>query len=177
MENIFHRVSIRKYQDKSVEKEKIIQILRAGMQAPSACNQQPWEFYVVTDREKIRKACQSDSVFRLCSRSSGSDCSSISDKGAGCAGDGTDRHVHCTGKYLARDRCAGIRWRLDRDCADAGPNELCTRSFGYSGRSGSIFVVCDGISGGEQKTAGSVRWDEDSFCREVVLPGGGEILL
>ena len=55
MENIFHIVSIRKYQDKSVEKEKIIQILRAGMQAPSACNQQPWEFYVVTDREKIQK--------------------------------------------------------------------------------------------------------------------------
>ena len=55
MENIFHRVSIRKYQDKPVEKEKIVQILRAGMQAPSACNQQPWEFYVVTDREKIQK--------------------------------------------------------------------------------------------------------------------------
>ena len=25
------------------------------MQAPSACNQQPWEFYVVTDKEKIQK--------------------------------------------------------------------------------------------------------------------------
>ena len=47
MENIFHRVSIRKYEDKPVEKEKILQILKAGMQAPSACNQQPWEFYVV----------------------------------------------------------------------------------------------------------------------------------
>lgn len=33
MENIFHRVSIRKYEDKSVEKEKILQILKAGMQA------------------------------------------------------------------------------------------------------------------------------------------------
>ena len=44
MENIFHRVSIRKYEDKPVEKEKILQILKAGMQAPSACNQQPWEF-------------------------------------------------------------------------------------------------------------------------------------
>lgn len=49
----FHRVSIRKYEDKPVEKEKILQILKAGMQAPSACNQQPWEFYVVTDKEKI----------------------------------------------------------------------------------------------------------------------------
>ena len=53
MENIFHRVSIRKYEDKPVEKEKILQILKAGMQAPSACNQQPWEFYVVTDKAKI----------------------------------------------------------------------------------------------------------------------------
>ena len=53
MENIFHRVSIRKYEDKPVEKEKILQILKAGMQAPSACNQQPWEFYVVTDKENI----------------------------------------------------------------------------------------------------------------------------
>lgn len=55
MENIFHRISVRKYQDRPVEKEKIVQILRAGMQAPSACNQQPWEFYVVTDKEKIKE--------------------------------------------------------------------------------------------------------------------------
>ena len=55
MENIFHRVSIRKYEDKPVGKEKILQILKAGMQAPSACNQQPWEFYVVTDKEKIQE--------------------------------------------------------------------------------------------------------------------------
>ena len=42
-------------QDRPVEKEKIMEILRAGMQAPSACNQQPWEFYVVTDKEKIEE--------------------------------------------------------------------------------------------------------------------------
>ena len=53
MNSIFTRVSIRKYQDKPVEKEKIEKILRAAMQAPSAANQQPWEFYVVTDREKL----------------------------------------------------------------------------------------------------------------------------
>lgn len=55
MDSIFRRISVRKYEDKMVEKEKILQILKAGMQAPSACNQQPWEFYVVTDREKIRE--------------------------------------------------------------------------------------------------------------------------
>ena len=52
--SIYHRISVRKFEDKPVEKELILDILRAGMQAPSACNQQPWEFYVVTDREKIR---------------------------------------------------------------------------------------------------------------------------
>ena len=53
MNPIYHRVSIRKFQERPVENEKILQILKAGMQAPSACNQQPWEFYVVTDKEKI----------------------------------------------------------------------------------------------------------------------------
>ena len=54
MNPIFTRVSIRKYQDKPVEKEKTLAILRAAMQAPSAGNQQPWEFYVVTNKEKLK---------------------------------------------------------------------------------------------------------------------------
>ena len=49
---IFHRVSIRQYLDRPVEQEKIETLLRAAMAAPSATNQQPWEFYVVTDKEK-----------------------------------------------------------------------------------------------------------------------------
>lgn len=53
MENLYHRVSIRKYTSQPVKKEDLVEILRAGMQAPSAGNQQPWEFYVVTDKEKI----------------------------------------------------------------------------------------------------------------------------
>ena len=53
MDQIFKRVSIRKYQDRPVEKEKTMAILRAAMQAPSAANQQPWEFYVVTNKEKL----------------------------------------------------------------------------------------------------------------------------
>ena len=54
MEAIFHRVSVRRYLDKPVEREKILQILRAGMQAPSAGNQQPWEFYVVTNPDMLQ---------------------------------------------------------------------------------------------------------------------------
>ncbi|QAA33790.1 nitroreductase family protein [Clostridium manihotivorum] len=55
MEEIFKRRSIRKYEDKPVEKEKIERLLRAAMQAPSAVNQQPWEFIVVEDKDTLKK--------------------------------------------------------------------------------------------------------------------------
>ena len=58
MNSLYHRVSIRKYQDKPVEKEKVEAILRAAMQAPSAGNQQPWEFYVITDKPKLEALSQ-----------------------------------------------------------------------------------------------------------------------
>lgn len=59
MNSIYSRVSIRKYKDMPVEEEKIVEILKAGMQAPSAGNQQPWEFYVVTNKEKIEELSKS----------------------------------------------------------------------------------------------------------------------
>lgn len=55
MNEIFHRTSVRKYQDKPVEDEKIEKMLRAAMAAPSAGNQQPWEFYVVKDKATLEK--------------------------------------------------------------------------------------------------------------------------
>jgi len=54
MEAIFNRRSIRKYQDKPVEKEKIEKLLKAIMQAPSAVNQQPWEVIVVENKETLK---------------------------------------------------------------------------------------------------------------------------
>lgn len=59
MNNIFHRTSIRKYQDTEVEKEKVELLLRAAMAAPSAGNQQPWEYYVVTDQQKLEQLAAS----------------------------------------------------------------------------------------------------------------------
>ena len=55
MNSIFHRVSVRKYNDRPVEEDKIMTVIKAGMQAPSAGNQQPWEFYIVTNRDKIKE--------------------------------------------------------------------------------------------------------------------------
>ncbi len=48
------RRSIRKYKDKPVEEEKIQKCLEAARWAPSASNNQPWEFLIVTDK-KVRK--------------------------------------------------------------------------------------------------------------------------
>lgn len=54
MNAIFKRKSIRKFLDKPIEDEKIERLLRAGMQAPSAINSQPWEFIVVRDKDSIK---------------------------------------------------------------------------------------------------------------------------
>lgn len=67
MNSIFHRVSIRKYEEKPVEQEKIMQMLKAAMAAPSACNQQPWEFYVVTDKNVIERLSEA-SPYAKCAK-------------------------------------------------------------------------------------------------------------
>ena len=51
MNPIFRRKSIRKFLNKEVTKEQVENLLKAGMQAPSACNQQAWEFIVVENEE------------------------------------------------------------------------------------------------------------------------------
>ena len=55
MESIFKRRSIRKYNNQPVEKDKINKLLRAAMQAPSAGNQQPWEFIVLQDKDNLKR--------------------------------------------------------------------------------------------------------------------------
>jgi nitroreductase len=47
------RRSVRKYTDKSIEKELIEKMLKAAMAAPSGHNAQPWSFVVVDQREVL----------------------------------------------------------------------------------------------------------------------------
>ena len=51
MEAILSRRSIRRYTLQSVSEETIRELLKAAMSAPSAGNQQPWQFVVIDDRE------------------------------------------------------------------------------------------------------------------------------
>jgi nitroreductase len=50
IEAIMTRRSVRKYTDNHVPDEAVGQLLRAAMAAPSAANEQPWHFVVITDR-------------------------------------------------------------------------------------------------------------------------------
>ncbi len=47
---IFSRRSIRLYTTKSLSREMVREILKAAMSAPSAGNERPWHFIVLTDR-------------------------------------------------------------------------------------------------------------------------------
>lgn len=53
LDPIFQRRSIRVYTEQPVEREKLDQLLKAAMAAPSAMNCKPWEFVVITDPEKL----------------------------------------------------------------------------------------------------------------------------
>ena len=50
---IHTRRSIRKYTDQPVTPEQVRTLLAAAMAAPSAGNQQPWQFVVVTDKDLL----------------------------------------------------------------------------------------------------------------------------
>jgi nitroreductase len=60
MEAIKSRRSIRRFKDLPIEQEKLLQVLEAGRLAPSANNQQDWNFVVVRDadlRQKLAEVC------------------------------------------------------------------------------------------------------------------------
>lgn len=52
---IMNRTSVRQFADEPVTDEQVERLMRAAMAAPSAANQQPWEFVVVRDAQ-LREA-------------------------------------------------------------------------------------------------------------------------
>jgi nitroreductase len=55
MKSIYTRRSIRKYKDKKIDDKKIDELLKAGMCAPSAGNEQPWHFIVIEDKRIMER--------------------------------------------------------------------------------------------------------------------------
>ncbi len=53
LDAIHTRRSIRKFEDRPVAKDLVEKLLAAAMQAPSARNQQPWQFVMIDDRATL----------------------------------------------------------------------------------------------------------------------------
>jgi nitroreductase len=58
IESIKHRRSVRKFQEKPIEEEKLLEILEAARLAPSGNNKQPWVFIVIKNEENRKKVAQ-----------------------------------------------------------------------------------------------------------------------
>lgn len=54
IETIMTRTSIRDFQNKPVEEEKVETMLRAAMAAPTAVNKQPWRFIVIKEKKTLK---------------------------------------------------------------------------------------------------------------------------
>ena len=55
MSIMMKRKSVREFKDDSIPEEIITKLLASAMQAPSAKNQQPWEFIVVDDKNLLNQ--------------------------------------------------------------------------------------------------------------------------
>ncbi|MBI5245075.1 MAG: nitroreductase family protein [Elusimicrobia bacterium] len=60
IEALKKRRSVRDYADRPIAKKVLEEIIDCARFAPTACNVQPWEFVVVTEREALEK------IARLC---------------------------------------------------------------------------------------------------------------
>jgi len=57
LKEIEERKSIRNFRPDKIEKEKLVRILEAGRQAPSAKNRQQWRFIVIEDKSIRERIC------------------------------------------------------------------------------------------------------------------------
>ena len=68
---ILKRESCRNYSEKSVDTALILQCVEAARLSPSACNSQPWKYYIVNDAknaEKVRQCVQPNGANKFTDR-------------------------------------------------------------------------------------------------------------
>src|SRR3989304_9825734 len=55
IEAVLNRRSIRKYTNLSIPNELLTNLITAAMHAPSAYNEQPWQFIIINDKNLLEK--------------------------------------------------------------------------------------------------------------------------
>ena len=74
MNSIFQRTSVRSFTSQKVSEEQIDKLIKAGMQAPSANNEKPWHFIVVTDPTILEKIPHVHPYAKMAAESAGTIC-------------------------------------------------------------------------------------------------------
>lgn len=69
LDAIATRRSIRKYTDEAISEAQIETMLKAAMAAPSAGNQQPWQFIVMDDKEILEKVSNLSPYIKFAAKS------------------------------------------------------------------------------------------------------------
>lgn len=67
-EVLLKRRSVRKFTEEQVSDEMISELLHAAMSGPSACNKRPWEFYVVTNEDKLQELRKASMFTKISSK-------------------------------------------------------------------------------------------------------------
>ena len=70
MNPVMQRCSCREYAETAVPEELLRQLAAAGMQAPSAKNERPWEFLIVCSDEGKQKLAQASPYAQMCTNAS-----------------------------------------------------------------------------------------------------------
>ena len=68
---LFTRRSVRTFTPEPVSMDVIQELIRSAMYAPSAGNQQPWHFVVITNREDLNFIAQSHPYAGMCRQAAG----------------------------------------------------------------------------------------------------------
>ncbi|WP_346944353.1 nitroreductase family protein [Clostridium sp.] len=50
---MYKRRSIRKFQDKELNEDTLVTLIKAATAAPTACNSRPWEFIIITEKSVL----------------------------------------------------------------------------------------------------------------------------
>lgn len=58
LETIFSRKSVRHFKPGTVSKGQMEMLVRAGMAAPTAVDQRPWDFIIITDKDVLKKLAE-----------------------------------------------------------------------------------------------------------------------
>lgn len=67
-EVLLKRRSVRKFTEEAVSQDMIEELLHAAMSGPSACNKKPWEFYVITNPQKLEELKESSMFTKISSK-------------------------------------------------------------------------------------------------------------